>query len=95
MEDRLSGSQGRVDRLLKTAERDTTASAHTNSQNRHTVLVSVIAIDKQSSKCAFSLCSQRPFTLLKPLVPMEQDGLQQHESTNSWAKSIVIESTLL
>ena len=47
MEDRLSGSQGRVDRLLKTVERDTTASAHANSQNRHTVLVSVIAIDRQ------------------------------------------------
>ncbi|AWP04136.1 Hypothetical protein SMAX5B_006392 [Scophthalmus maximus] len=39
MEDRLSGSQGRVDRLLKTVERDATASVHTNSQNRHTVLV--------------------------------------------------------
>ncbi len=37
MEDRLSGSQGRVDRLLKTVERDTTASAHTNSQNRHSL----------------------------------------------------------
>lgn len=33
MEDRLSGSQGRVDQLLKTEERDKTASAH--SQNRH------------------------------------------------------------
>lgn len=56
MEDRLSGSQGRVDRLLKTVERDTTASAHANSQNRHRVLVSVIAIDRQPSECPFS-CS--------------------------------------
>lgn len=37
MEDRLSGSQGRVDRLLKTVERDTTASVHANSQNRHSL----------------------------------------------------------
>lgn len=51
MEDRLSGSQGRVDRLLKTVERDTTGSAHANSQNRHTALVSVIAGDRQPSQC--------------------------------------------
>lgn len=54
MEDRLSGSQGRVDRLLKTVERDATASVHTNSQNRHTVLVKVIAIDRQISECPLS-----------------------------------------
>lgn len=79
MEDRLSGSQGRVDRLLKTVERDTTASAHANSQNRHTALVSVIAIDRQLSECllpvALSLmCSQRLFTFLQSLAPKEQDG---------------------
>lgn len=51
MEDRLSGSQGRVDRLLKTVERDTTASAHAYSQNRHTILVGVIATDRQPSEC--------------------------------------------
>lgn len=51
MEDRLSGSQGRVDRLLKTVERDTTASAHAYSQNRHTILVGVIAPDRQPSEC--------------------------------------------
>lgn len=51
MEDRLSGSQGRVDRLLKTVERDTTAYAYGNSQNRHTVLVGVIAMDRHWSEC--------------------------------------------
>lgn len=66
MEDRLSGSQGRVDRLLKTVERDPTASAHAKSQNRHTVLVSVIAIDRQPSECPLSVaialkCSQNHF----------------------------------
>ena len=55
MEDGLSGSQGRVDRLLKTVERDTTALAHAYSQNRHTVLVSVIAIDRRPSECLHSV----------------------------------------
>lgn len=76
MEDRLSGSLGRVDRLLKTVERDTTASAHANSQNRHTVLVSVIAIDRQPSECPLLVvltltCSQRPLTFLQSLMPKE------------------------
>lgn len=35
MEDRLSGSQGRVDGLLKTLKWDATAPAHANSQTRH------------------------------------------------------------
>lgn len=51
MEVRLSGSQGRVDRLIKTAERDTTASVCGNNQNRHTVLVRVIAAGKHPSIC--------------------------------------------
>lgn len=80
MEDRLSGSQGRVDRLLKTVERDTTASAQANSQNRHTVLVSIIAIDRQPSECPLSVvlsptCLQRPFTFLQSLMPKKQNGL--------------------
>lgn len=80
MEDRLSGSQGRVDRLLKTVERDTTASVHANSQNRHTVLVSVIAIDRQLSECLLSCplsltYSQRLFSFLQSLMTKKQDGL--------------------
>lgn len=55
MEDRLSGSQGRVDRLLKTVEWDVTASAHANSPNRHTVLVRVIAVSRRRSECPLFL----------------------------------------
>lgn len=83
MEDRLSGSQGRVDRLLKTVERDTTASANANSQNRHTALVSVIAIDRQPSECPLSVAlslslahSYWPFLALHlpPLAHAKETG---------------------
>lgn len=78
MEDRLSGSQGRVDRLLKTVERDTTASEHAKSQNRHTVLVSIIAIDRQPSEYPLSVALSlghahgglsQPFPFLQSLMP--------------------------
>ncbi|XP_075953467.1 zonadhesin-like [Anarhichas minor] len=47
MEDRLSGSQGRIDRLLKTEERDTTASAYANSQSGHTVLLRDVSAQQE------------------------------------------------
>lgn len=93
MEDRLSGSQGRVDPLLKTVEQGMAVWAHVNSQNQRTVLVVQCNCCRQeaiwmfSSWCSLyrflsflSLWHVHMFTIFLPLVPLEEDG-------SSWQKS--------